>query len=164
MVFFLKKYSQQFIFIVNTLLVLFSIFLLYEEYEYYGDFQWVRQDRIEDGEEWYANIIAFIIIIFGMITFTQFLWKKKKLNVFFFISNILFGTINLSFGFIFSLFTISSIPEVIYHLTSHTYPVSFNTIITGVIVFIISVLLSFSLLIFGIKLIFKCNNLKGNLT
>ena len=164
MIVYLKKYSKQYIFIVNTLIVLFSFFVLYEEYEYYGDFQWVRQDRIEDGEEWYGNIIAFILIIFGIITIIQFVFKKEKMNPFFFLSNIFYGTINLIFGFIFSLFTIRSITEGIYHLTSSNYPNSFKNTLIGIIVFILSALLSFSLLIFGIKLIFKCDKLKRKLT
>ncbi len=164
MILYLKKYSKQYILIVNILIVLFSILLLYEDFKYYGNFRFTRQDRIEDGEEAYLNVISFILIIFGIITFIQFVSKKEKMNPFFFLSNIFYGTINLTFGFISSLFIINSIPELIYNLSSKNYPIPLNDKLISILFVLAILLIGFILLIFGVKLIFKCNNLKSKLT
>ncbi len=54
-----------FIHFINVAIILCCLYILYEDYERVGHFQWVDENSIADGEELGLNIISVTFLFFG---------------------------------------------------------------------------------------------------
>lgn len=94
--------------------MLLLCYLLYEDYQRVGKFQWVDQNAIEDGEELYSNIISVVVLGLGLISIlTQFflknLYTKKLLEILLKVVNGIYGIFLILVGVTFTLMLLENL-------------------------------------------------------